>query len=129
MIIHGNWILVTVFEFDERFSIFGQDFVFYDYREPTNIPQDRINYYDIVIADPPFLSEECLTKTAETIKLLAKGKILLCTGWSAHFCCVKLLVFVFRCNNVRSRRKAAEFKKDRLWAKAYKQLSQWILVL
>ncbi|XP_066400904.1 EEF1A lysine methyltransferase 1 isoform X3 [Molothrus aeneus] len=36
--------------------------------------------FDVVIADPPYLSEECLQKTAETIKYLTKGKILLCTG-------------------------------------------------
>ena len=34
----------------------------------------------MVFADPPFLSEECLTKTAVTLKYLAKRKIVLCTG-------------------------------------------------
>lgn len=38
------------------------------------------NFYDLVIADPPFLSDECLTKTALTIKFLAKKDIVLCTG-------------------------------------------------
>ena len=36
--------------------------------------------FDLVLADPPFLSDECLTKTAVTLKFLAKDKILLCTG-------------------------------------------------
>lgn len=36
--------------------------------------------FDLVIADPPFLSEECLTKTTETIKFLSKKNIVLCTG-------------------------------------------------
>lgn len=36
--------------------------------------------FDVVFADPPFLSEECLTKTAVTVKFLAKDKIVLCSG-------------------------------------------------
>lgn len=52
----------------------------YDYKSPLAIPRDKSSYYDIVLADPPFLSEECLTKTAVTIKFLTKRNILLCTG-------------------------------------------------
>ena len=36
--------------------------------------------FDVVVADPPYLSEECLQKTAQTINFLAKEKIILCTG-------------------------------------------------
>ena len=38
--------------------------------------------FDMVIADPPFLSEECATKTSVTVKYLAKkdAKLLYCTG-------------------------------------------------
>ncbi|XP_050295807.1 EEF1A lysine methyltransferase 1 [Anthonomus grandis grandis] len=71
---------VTLYEFDQRFAAYGSDFVLYDYKAPLNIPRDKGSYYDIVIADPPFLSEECLTKTAVTVKFLTKGKIILCTG-------------------------------------------------
>lgn len=72
--------LVSLYEYDQRFAAYGQDFIFYDYKSPLSIPRERNSYYDIVIADPPFLSEECLTKTAVTIKFLAKDKIILCTG-------------------------------------------------
>lgn len=73
---------VKLFEFDQRFSSFGPDFVFYDYNNPLNLDSDYKNYFDIVVADPPFLSEECLQKVSETIKYLLKagGKIILCTG-------------------------------------------------
>lgn len=71
---------VKCLEFDKRFEIFGEDFQFYDYKEPLNLPLDWKQSFDIVIADPPFLSEECLCKTAVTAKFLTKGKILLCTG-------------------------------------------------
>merc|ERR1712181_82992 len=38
--------------------------------------------FDLVFADPPFLSDECLTKTAVTIRYLAKlpHRLVLCTG-------------------------------------------------
>jgi 16S rRNA G966 N2-methylase RsmD len=60
--------------------MFGSDFVLYDYRSPLDIPRELRESFDLVFADPPFLSEECLTKTAVTIKYLAKEKIVLCTG-------------------------------------------------
>ncbi|GLV46648.1 uncharacterized protein CBL_11509 [Carabus blaptoides fortunei] len=71
---------VTIFEFDERFAAYGNDFVFYDYKSPLSIPRELGSSFDIVIADPPFLSEECLTKTAVTIKFLTKNKMIICTG-------------------------------------------------
>jgi 16S rRNA G966 N2-methylase RsmD len=71
---------VSLFEFDKRFQKFGSDFVFYDYKSPLDIPRELYEQFDVVFADPPFLSEECLTKTAVTMKFLAKKKIILCTG-------------------------------------------------
>ncbi|XP_056648573.1 EEF1A lysine methyltransferase 1 isoform X1 [Diorhabda sublineata] len=71
---------ITLFEYDRRFSAYGNDYIFYDYKSPLSIPREKSNYYDLVLADPPFLSDECLTKTAVTIKFLTKNKIVLCTG-------------------------------------------------
>ncbi|XP_053312416.1 EEF1A lysine methyltransferase 1 [Spea bombifrons] len=72
---------MCLLEYDRRFSVYGEDFIFYDYNNPLNLPEKLKHHsFDIVIADPPYLSEECLRKTAETIKYLSKGKILLCTG-------------------------------------------------
>ncbi|KOB71765.1 hypothetical protein OBRU01_13210, partial [Operophtera brumata] len=56
------------------------DFIFYDYNTPEKIPPEALASYDLVVADPPFLSEECITKTSQTIKLMAKNKIVVCTG-------------------------------------------------
>lgn len=69
-----------LFEYDSRFNIFGGDFLQYDYKFPLDVPRDMSSQFDLVIADPPFLSDECLTKTAVTIKFLAKKNIVLCTG-------------------------------------------------
>lgn len=71
----------VVFEFDRRFATYGDDFVFYDYNEPLSLPPSVApQSFDLVLADPPYLSEECLSKVAETVKYLSKGKVLLCTG-------------------------------------------------
>jgi len=71
---------IHIYEYDQRFASLGSDFIPYDYKTPLDIPRDKSSYYDLVIADPPFLSDECLTKTALTIKFLTKDKIILCTG-------------------------------------------------
>lgn len=75
-----NSITVVLFEYDSRFKIFGVDFIQYDYKSPLNVPRYMSSQFDLVIADPPFLSVECLTKTAVTIKFLTKENIVLCTG-------------------------------------------------
>ncbi|XP_028289435.1 EEF1A lysine methyltransferase 1 [Parambassis ranga] len=71
----------VVLEYDRRFAAYGEDFIFYDYNEPLSLPSGVAPHsFDIVLADPPYLSEECLNKVAKTIKYLTKGKVLLCTG-------------------------------------------------
>lgn len=74
--------VVHLFEYDKRFAVFGPTFYFYDYNRPENILPECISSYNLVIADPPFLSEECLSKVSVAIKKLLQegGKIILCTG-------------------------------------------------
>ena len=72
--------VIICLEFDRRFSDFGDSFVFYDYNEPVALPAELKGSFDLVVADPPFLSEECLRKTAQTVHYLTTKKILLCTG-------------------------------------------------
>lgn len=61
---------------------FPSSYVPYDYRHPLSVPSQFKAVFDVIIADPPFLSAECLEKTAQTIQLLGKldAKIILCTG-------------------------------------------------
>lgn len=80
-------VSAVVLEYDRRFATYGNDFIFYDYNEPLSFeasvaPQS----FDIVLADPPYLSEECLEKVAKTVKYLSKGKVLLCTGGRSFTC-------------------------------------------
>ncbi|KAM4045652.1 EEF1A lysine methyltransferase 1 isoform 1-T3 [Anomaloglossus baeobatrachus] len=77
----GDDVTVCLLEYDKRFSVYGDEFIFYDYNKPLALPERLLQHsFDVVLADPPYLSEECLHKTAETIQFLTKGKILLCTG-------------------------------------------------
>lgn len=78
--------LAQLFEYDTRFSVYGDDFTFYDYRSPLEIPKDLGSSFEVVVADPPFLSEECLTKTALTMRYLSKGPLILCTGIFLTLC-------------------------------------------
>ena len=75
---------LVLLEFDLRFQTkYPSNYVFYDYNNPIDESlKQRFKElsFDAVIADPPFLSEECLGKTSETIKYLAKDKVLVCTG-------------------------------------------------
>ncbi|KAI5069948.1 hypothetical protein GOP47_0014291 [Adiantum capillus-veneris] len=74
---------VFLFEYDPRFQRYGNDFTFYDYNFPENLPAEHHNTFQVVVADPPYLSRECIEKTAQTMKLLAKNgqtHFLLLTG-------------------------------------------------
>lgn len=75
---------IKLFEFDTRFSVYQNDFVHYDYNEAHNehYLKDHYSTYDLLIADPPFLSDECIEKMSVIVKKLLKpgGKILLFSG-------------------------------------------------
>eukprot|EP00262_Sarcandra_glabra_P008629 TRINITY_DN22215_c0_g1_i1.p1 TRINITY_DN22215_c0_g1~~TRINITY_DN22215_c0_g1_i1.p1 ORF type:complete len:237 (+),score=39.83 TRINITY_DN22215_c0_g1_i1:43-753(+) len=76
-------ISVQLLEFDKRFEQYGSDFMFYDYNHPEELPTVLRHAYQVVVADPPYLSEECLEKVAQTIAFLAapgESCVLLLTG-------------------------------------------------
>jgi 16S rRNA G966 N2-methylase RsmD len=62
---------ITLLEFDERFGVF-KEFVKYDFEQPIKLPPELKGQFDAVICDPPFLSEDCQTKAALTVRWLAK---------------------------------------------------------
>ncbi|KAJ8033735.1 EEF1A lysine methyltransferase 1 [Holothuria leucospilota] len=70
-----------IFEYDKRFEVYGDHFVFYDFNKPLELPEHiKAHSFDIVIGDPPFLTDDCLEPFSQTMKLLAKDKMILCTG-------------------------------------------------
>lgn len=76
---------IVLLEYDTRFGVWPE-FVKYDYTQPTRLPVEMKGTFDAVIVDPPFLSDECQTKAALTVRWLARDwsseglKILACTG-------------------------------------------------
>lgn len=73
---------IKLFEYDKRFECYGADFLFYDYKNSLAIDAAYHNYFDFIISDPPYLSDECHVKTGMTIKKIGKSdhKLLICTG-------------------------------------------------
>lgn len=89
-----NFFSVKLMDVDKRFSVYKDDFICYDFNEPLppHIRDQWENHFDIVILDPPFLSEDCFLKCALTAKFLTKNKILICTGTN---CTSSTYVIVF----------------------------------
>lgn len=76
----GGRASVSLFEYDRRFQMHGTDFIFYDYNKVEELPPNTKEVFDLVIADPPFISKDCIEKTSHAIRLLGKDKIIVCTG-------------------------------------------------
>ncbi|XP_053666412.1 protein-lysine N-methyltransferase CG9154 [Anopheles marshallii] len=74
----------VLFEFDERFASYGDNFQQYDYNKAfdSEYMDAFAGQFDLVIADPPFLSEECIEKMGAIVKKITKqnAKIILCSG-------------------------------------------------
>ncbi|CAJ0754828.1 11103_t:CDS:10 [Entrophospora sp. SA101] len=62
---------IYLFEYDRRFDIYGKYFIDYDFNSPMKFQksQEFKDSFDFILADPPFLNEDCLTKTMMTTKL------------------------------------------------------------
>lgn len=75
---------VKIFEFDKRFESYGEDFQFYDYNQANedNYLAEYLSSFNLIIVDPPFLSQECLEKTSVIVKRLMKEEslVILNTG-------------------------------------------------
>ncbi|EPE03403.1 n-6 adenine-specific dna methyltransferase 2 [Ophiostoma piceae UAMH 11346] len=73
---------LLLLEYDHRFAVFPE-FVHYDFNAPTKLPASLRGTADRIMVDPPFLSEDCQTKTALTARWLARSvtkPVILSTG-------------------------------------------------
>ncbi|GME26429.1 DNA methylase N-6 adenine-specific conserved site [Neofusicoccum parvum] len=76
---------VKLLEFDERFGVF-KEWVAYDFAHPTRLHPSLRGQFDRIICDPPFISIDCQTKAALTVRWLAKSwdpatlRLIICTG-------------------------------------------------
>ncbi|CAI6508553.1 CIH_HP2_G0019310.mRNA.1.CDS.1 [Saccharomyces cerevisiae] len=86
---------IYLFEFDKRFELLaGRDhFFFYDYHKPLDFSDEIKGKVDRLLIDPPFLNEDCQTKSSITAKCLLapndnsktkkgvfKHRLISCTG-------------------------------------------------
>eukprot|EP01059_Diplonema_ambulator_P006391 TRINITY_DN16109_c1_g1_i1.p1 TRINITY_DN16109_c1_g1~~TRINITY_DN16109_c1_g1_i1.p1 ORF type:complete len:402 (+),score=116.65 TRINITY_DN16109_c1_g1_i1:23-1207(+) len=68
-----------LFEYDEQWSS-DPGFVFYDYNKPDALNIALFGQFDMIVIDPPFITEECWVKYAETARiLLTPGGKVICT--------------------------------------------------
>jgi methylase of polypeptide subunit release factors len=58
----------VLLEFDERFAVF-KEFVPYDFEKALKLPPELKGSFDRIIVDPPFLSEDCQTKSTYSIRV------------------------------------------------------------
>ncbi|KAK1638107.1 putative N6-adenine methyltransferase-domain-containing protein [Colletotrichum phormii] len=76
---------VFLLEHDNRFNVFPE-FVWYDFAQPFKLPGELKGAVDRIIIDPPFLSEDCQTKTAMSVRWMMKpdaaekGRVIVSTG-------------------------------------------------
>lgn len=61
-----------VFDFDKKWDS-DRGFVFYDFKDPENVPEELKKTFDLVVIDPPFITHEVWHKYAETAKVLLKS--------------------------------------------------------
>ncbi|XP_076920964.1 uncharacterized protein LOC143582236 [Bidens hawaiensis] len=87
-------LAVQLLEYDKRFEQYGSEFTYYDYNEPLELPSTMKQSFSIIVADPPYLSQECLEKVSETVGFLKKpgeSYLLLLTGAVQHDRAAQLL--------------------------------------
>ncbi|XDT19731.1 putative N6-adenine methyltransferase [Nakaseomyces glabratus] len=67
---------IYLFEYDTRFELLaGKDhFFFYDYNKPLDFDDKLKGKVDRLLIDPPFLNEDCQSKSAQTAKSLLAPK-------------------------------------------------------
>ncbi|KAI2635576.1 putative N6-adenine methyltransferase-domain-containing protein [Hypomontagnella submonticulosa] len=80
---------VYLLEHDQRFAVFPE-FIFYDFQQPIKLPAQLKGAVDRIICDPPFLSEDCQTKAALTVRWMSRTtpapdadsrhRLIVCTG-------------------------------------------------
>ncbi|KAJ2399458.1 Protein-lysine N-methyltransferase efm5 [Coemansia sp. RSA 2559] len=73
-----------LFEYDMRFDVFKDRFVFYDFNKPLEVARasELKGKFKFIVVDPPFLNRDCLSQIIETAKFLAAdgAKIMISTG-------------------------------------------------
>lgn len=87
---------IYLFEYDQRFELMAgkKHFAFYDYKDPLKFDSPARGKVDRLLIDPPFLNEDCQTKSSITAKALLVSeserkvnqdtRLISCTGERMH---------------------------------------------
>lgn len=72
----NSWL----FDLDDQWSKLP-NFFKYDFNEPSNVPAELHHSFDLVLIDPPFITEDVWRKFAETTRLLLapEGRVIAST--------------------------------------------------
>mmetsp|Transcript_5369 Transcript_5369/g.11800 ORF Transcript_5369/g.11800 Transcript_5369/m.11800 type:complete len:264 (+) Transcript_5369:59-850(+) len=62
----------ALFDFDTSWESCS-GYHFYDYKDPANVKEECLGVFDLVVIDPPFITQSVWENYAITAKLLAKG--------------------------------------------------------
>ena len=71
---NGNLIdkrVISMWQYDKKWEA-DRGFVFYDYKQPEEVPEALKGVFDLIVVDPPFITEEVWTMYTTTIRLLLK---------------------------------------------------------
>lgn len=87
---------IYLFEYDQRFELMAgkEHFTFYDYKDPLKFESPIRGKVNRLLIDPPFLNEDCQSKSSITAKALLvpsseetpdqKTRLISCTGERMH---------------------------------------------
>lgn len=82
--VESKKVIPILFEFDRRFELkYPGNFQFFDYNHNQEVAPEMVGKFDLAIADPPFLADDCQLKTAVFTRRLLRNSdnpIILCTG-------------------------------------------------
>lgn len=80
---------LLLLEFDERFNVFPE-FRQYDYAQPLDVQGLTLaeTKAAVVIVDPPYINDECFTKTAQTVRAMSTDKTKVIVGTGECFACI-----------------------------------------
>ncbi|ETW07337.1 hypothetical protein H310_01876 [Aphanomyces invadans] len=51
---------------------YGDEFVFYDYNAPLDVEERFHGFFDYVLVEPPYLTEQCMKGFGQTMNLISR---------------------------------------------------------
>ncbi|EGR29840.1 hypothetical protein IMG5_147690 [Ichthyophthirius multifiliis] len=61
-----------LFEYDNKFAKNNTNFIYFDFKNPQEIPVQYHNQFDFILIDPPFITRDVWEKYSEAAKIIGK---------------------------------------------------------